>query len=565
MRDRDGWLRATGAGLGVWMMCGAVAAQGLVLELCGSEIAEGLGSSVAILPDQTGDGHDELLVGSPGSQLGRGSVRLHSGADGALIWEVVGDQIGLGFGTAIDVVGDLDGDGAAEVVVGAFLGSAPFRFQSGWARVLSGADGSTRVQIDGDFAGDHLGWSVAGVGDLDGDGLGDLALGAVDASQGALGSGQVRVHSGADGAELWRVGHNSNFQFMGFSLAAAGDVDGDGLGDVLAGGPGILGSGNPGRAALHSGLDGSLLWEGFGAAGNDLFGTSVSGAGDVNGDGSPDLLVGAPQGLTAPGYAQVVSGLDDAVLYHFQGDPEDRDFGARVRGLGDIDHDGLADLAIASPTSREGALDGGVVRVHLGVDGSEFWREVGTLGQRLGSALASGGDLGNDGEADLALGRPGSSDLALGGGCVDVRRSNDNPPPPPSSDPLTADRDQISLGASETQTLFLDGGLGHANLRYAMLGSASGTDPGILIRGQHLGLNPDRYFWRTLVCPRSTPLRHARGHLNDQGQATASFRLQGRWAHPCLVGHTFHHAFVLRVRGRGIVYASNSVGVTIVP
>lgn len=565
MRDIENWIRAVGAGLGVWVIGHGAAAQGLVLELCGSEFAGGLGTSVAIVPDRNGDGHDELLVGSPGTQLGRGSVRLHSGADGALLWEVVGDPIGIGFGAAVDVVGDLDGDGAHEVIVGAFLGSVPHRFQAGWARVLSGADGSTRLQIDGDFAGDHLGWSVAGVGDLDGDGLGDFALGAVDGSEGALGSGRIQVHSGADGSELWRAGHTASFQFMGFSLAAAGDVNGDGIGDVLAGGPGLLGSGNPGRAALHSGLDGALLLEIAGTSGNDLLGTSVAGVGDVDGDGTPDLLLGAPQASTHPGYALLVSGSDGSTIRTLSGGADDRDFGARVEGLGDIDRDGLGDYAVASPTSREGGFDAGLVRVHLGFDGSELWRAVGGPGERLGVALAGGGDLGDDGEPDLALGRPGSSQAAPGAGCVEVRRGNDQPPPPPSGDPLTVDREHISLSAGEAQTLLLDAGRERAQLRYALIGSASGTDPGLAIRGQHLALNPDRYFWRSLLCPRSTPLRHARGHLDDDGRATASFLPRGRWVHPSLVGHTFHHAFVLRVRGQGLVFASNSVAVTIVP
>src|SRR6185369_5061572 len=128
---------------------------------------------------------------------------------------------------------------------------------------------------------------------------------------------------------------SASTQLYGTAVAGAGDVDGDGHADLLIGGTYFPNSLQSGMAQVRSGANGGVLFTWTGAASRDAFGSSVAGLGDVDGDGVPDVIVGAKQ-LKAgtPGYARVFSGATGLVLFHVVGDSTHVNFGVAVSGMG---------------------------------------------------------------------------------------------------------------------------------------------------------------------------------------------------------------------------------------
>ena len=197
--------------------------------------------------------------------------------------------------------------------------------------------------------GDWLGAAVDGAGDVNGDGFADLVVGSpFDATAGS-GAGSVRVFSGADGTELFRLDGLGSppvagsdvipGERLGFAVAGAGDVDGDGYDDVIAGGPGRELAGMPaGAAYVLSGSDGSVLHSWLGSSTGAEFGVAVAAVGDVNGDGNADVAVGAP-GENGFGSVRIYSGADGSTLHFALGGSVGAEFGASVTGVGDVNSD----------------------------------------------------------------------------------------------------------------------------------------------------------------------------------------------------------------------------------
>ena len=286
-----------------------------------------------------------------------------------------GDSAGDRFGQSVSGAGDVNGDGFDDLIVGVPNdNSASGR---GSALVVSGVDGSVLYDFDGDdlhqdsepndsFA---FGFSVSGAGYVNGDGFADLIVGDPGESENGTNSGSIRVLSGANG-NLLRILHGelSLGQFGG-SVSDAGDVNGDGVPDQIVAAPlhSSESVGNyHGRAFVLSGA-GGVLYAFSGDTANDQFGISVSGAGDVNGDGFADLIIGGlgtgtNNGLGS-GRAQVLSGADGRVLYTFDGDAALDGFGFSVSSAGDVNGDGLADFIVG--TERGGTNDGGYARVFV--------------------------------------------------------------------------------------------------------------------------------------------------------------------------------------------------------
>jgi len=222
--------------------------------------------------------------------------------------------------------------------------------------VFSGATGELLWSKHGDLAADHFGEAVAGIGDFNGDGTDDVAVGAPWHNP-----GKAYVLSGSDGAVLWYQEHYqpSMPSGFGYTVAGAGDVNRDGLADVVVGAffDSTLGSGsNNGSAHVFAGPNGGHLWSWYGEAITDFFGWSVDGAGDVNGDGAADLVIGAyghygPAGW-ASGKAYVYSGATGRVLWSATGETGGDIFGEAVAGVGDVNGDGLADVGVGAKWHR---------------------------------------------------------------------------------------------------------------------------------------------------------------------------------------------------------------------
>src|SRR5688572_31625780 len=185
-----------------------------------------------------------------------------------------------------------------------------------------------------------LGASVDFVGDVDGDGIDDFVAGAPNHPPAS--SGKAYLCSGADRSVLLSWLPPIDDGSFGYPVSAAGDVDLDGVPDVLVGAPYIQGL--RGRVWVYSGLDGSTIYEYTGEVPNSVLGKSVAELGDVDGDGWPDFAIGATGFTGVPSKVYVRSGRDGGLHWVLTGPTEW--FGYAIAGLGDIDGDGLGDVIV---------------------------------------------------------------------------------------------------------------------------------------------------------------------------------------------------------------------------
>jgi hypothetical protein len=301
----------------------------------------GVGAALAAgSPDAT----VALWVGAPQAS-GTGSVRGLA-ANGATVVEWVGHELGARFGACLTELGDLDGDGAAELAIAA-PGSAEGGMASGLATVFSGADGSPLWSASGGPF-DGYGTSITAVEDLDGDGRAELAIGVPFDDDGGFNAGAVELRSGATGALLWRALGSGVGDRFGERVAPAGDVDGDGLGDLCVGVPGADGANfDCGAVTVVSGVDGATLFTRHGS-GAGAFATTVGRVDDLDGDGRPDFALGSPSS-GAHGRVWVWSGVDGSLLLERDGGPGAEWFGAALVGAGDLDGDGARELWVGAP------------------------------------------------------------------------------------------------------------------------------------------------------------------------------------------------------------------------
>ncbi|MCH8236320.1 MAG: FG-GAP repeat protein, partial [Chloroflexi bacterium] len=381
--------------------------QSVLYTLVGDGDPDAFGYRVSGAGDVNGDGVPDLIVGSPGDEVNgvgaSGSARVFSGLDGSLIYTFGGDQYADRLGVSVSGAGDVDGDGFADLIVGSN------RSPLGYARVYSGKNGSIIYTFFGDAAFDDFGRSVSGAGDVDGDGFDDMIVGARSDDTNATNSGYARVFSGQDGSIIYTFyGAAVFFDSYGFSVSGAGDVDGDGFDDLIVGA--IQNATITGRAEVLSGANGSILYTFSGNVASDGFGGSVSGAGDVNGDGFADLIVGASRddnNGSESGSARVFSGADGSILYTFDGDAGFDSLGSSVGGAGDVNGDGFADLIVGAALDDNNGKTSGSARVFSGADGAVLFTVDGdSVGDALGLSVSGAGDIDGDGFADLIVGAP---------------------------------------------------------------------------------------------------------------------------------------------------------------
>ena len=402
----------------------SVASQTVLNAVNGSAPGDALGTSVGVAADVDGDRVPDCVVGAPFDDTNgtdAGSVQVVSGADGRILWTFFGAAAGDQFGAAVAAAGDVDGDGQADLIVGA-PNAAPNGVASGQAVVLSGATGSVLYRFGGPAANAMLGNAVSGLGDIDGDGYADFVLGVVGAKLAGAGVGAASVVSGRFGRVIREHFGVAPGDALGTAVAGAGDVDGDGFCDVLVGVPGDDTNGiDAGSVRVFSGRDGSALLTLLGDAAGDGFGSAVAGAGDCDGDGIDDVLVGAsgadgPAGPDA-GLARVYSGGSGTVHLSWNGHAAQDGFGAAVGGGRDVDGDGQPDLVIGAPGSDLAGVDAGSAWVFSSAGGTLLrLLPGGAAGDRFGGAIGVGADADGDGYAEILVGAPSASPNGAGAG-----------------------------------------------------------------------------------------------------------------------------------------------------
>ena len=396
-------------------------------------------SNSAVHPDAVevcGDGVDNDCLAEAEGCLS-GTVDL-SDAD-AKAW---GGSANGSAGFALDNAGDVDGDGVDDVIIGAWETDTLSSSQVGKAYVLygpltSGSLASADRTLEGASQNNYAGRSVAGLGDLDGDGYDDVAIGAdgkdedlVDQDLGIVYVlyGPITADMALNDAAVSFMG-DAPGDFAGYALDAAGDVNADGFPDLVVGAYGSDGSGSSAGAVtlLYGPLTGNqaLSEAGYtlnGESSGDDAGIAVAGVGDVDGDGYDDVLVGAPDNDAAggdSGAVYVVLGpvdgpgdLVDAAVT-LTGVSSSDDAGTSVDGAGDTNADGYADFLVGVPDNDVRASNSGAAFLVLGpvtTSGDLTIANAAMLGENgsddLGTMVDGAGDVNNDGFDDLSVSAP---------------------------------------------------------------------------------------------------------------------------------------------------------------
>ncbi|MCP4960325.1 MAG: hypothetical protein GY925_13785, partial [Actinomycetia bacterium] len=384
-----------------------------------------------------------------------------------------------GFGSSAASIGDVDGDGIVDIAVGAYLDDDGGTDRGAVYVLFLNADGTVKAEqkissTTGGFTGplddqDKLGQAVAGIGDVDGDGIPDVAVGARDDDDGGTNRGAVYVlFLNADGTVKAEqkvssttgglTGPLDDLDRFGASVAGVGDLDGDGTADITVGA--ILDDdGGTNRGAVYVlflNADGTVKAEqktssttgGFTGPLDDFdyLGSSVAGVGDLDGDGIVDIAVGAyldDDGGADRGAVYVLFLNADGTVKAEQkissttgglaGPLDDEDgIGMSVAGVGDLDGDGIADIAVGALYDDDGGANRGAVYVlFLNADGTVKAEQkissatggiIGPLDDqdRLGQSVAGIGDLDGDGRIDIAVGAYQDDDGGTDRGAVYV-------------------------------------------------------------------------------------------------------------------------------------------------
>ena len=385
------------------------------------------GRSVAGGGDFNNDGYADVVVGAPQESFlarNEGTVSFISGKDNSILCKAHGKTKDSSFGTSVDFVGDINGDGHDDVIVGAPTGNGLVQ-NSGYARVISGKDQNTIFRFRGMSAGDHFGHSVGGAGDANLDGTLDFIVGAPEADTNGSDSGRVRVFSGLDGTTLHTFDGSNAGDLFGQSVAGDCDLNGDGHADFIIGIPGDDTNGaDAGGAIAYSGFDGSMLHDLKGMTPGGYFGTSVRCAGDVNRDGYSDFIIGEPaSNANGPfsGRAYVFSGVDGATLHTVNGQVSFGGFGWSVDGAGDLNRDGYDDFIVGGYADSTLASSAGSATVFSGFDGAVLSTYYGDHEDaRFGWSVSTAGDVDGDGFPDIVVGANGGNVVGADSGSMRV-------------------------------------------------------------------------------------------------------------------------------------------------
>ncbi len=360
--------------------------------------SESLGWSVSGAGDVNGDGFEDVLVGSPGWSANTGKAYLYAGSASGLATSATSTLTGVGeetyFGAAVAGAGDVNGDGFADVVVGAYTGSDDLGHAYLFVGSATGLSEPAWDDLDGAFP---FAYAVAGGGDINGDGYDDVLIGAGGNGYGAVPQGLVYL-GGATALTLdgtYDIGADSQATV---AVAGAADINADGYADAAFGAGGLVAGDVPGTAVVYfgssSGLTGPTAL--VNTEGRDAFGAALS-AGDLNGDGYGDVIVGAPGDDVVYVHAGSPSGVDAMATGSVSGSS------LSARSAGDLNNDGYDDVIVGG--------DGEAYLYAGSATGLETTPVTTLTGDAdFGASVAGAGDVNGDGYDDVVIGAPEAND-----------------------------------------------------------------------------------------------------------------------------------------------------------
>jgi hypothetical protein len=392
------------------------------------------GHSVSTAGDINGDDFTDAIVGSPNYKIegitpGAAFVYLggFNGLNDNYLHFLTPMQHGYNFGISVSHAGDINNDGFDDVIVGAdnyqvqgetgAYGAAYIYYGS-----PTGLDEINYEVIVGPQKASQFGFTVSGVGDVNGDEHDDVVIGAISYSNGQKNEGSVYLYLGSEeGIALtpfWQFENNNATSQLGYAISGLGDLNQDGYDDFSISAPfydydeNLI---NNGAVYVFLGSEfgpnAEPDWGETGSEPNEYFGFSIACAGDVINNGYNDLIIGANKLSAAYIFFNSAGELGTEPGWSITSDQTNSGFGYSVAGLGDVNNDGFADIAIGAPYYMDDQPEEGAVFVfcgsNMGLNPTECWKTFGDKAEtEYGFSISFAGDLNNDNRNDLLIGSP---------------------------------------------------------------------------------------------------------------------------------------------------------------